>query len=81
MKAIRKIVKSEHNILNISIPSDFCHKDLELIILPYENGKSHNEPGSQVDYKDFILSLPVMSDSQYAEWETEKSYLYSWLKS
>ena len=27
-------------------------------------------------YPEFILSLPVMDDQQFAEWEAEKSSLY-----
>lgn len=80
MKAIRKIVRSDHKTLNISIPADFCDKDLELIILPYENGQAKANNGSQMAYKDFILGLPVMSEEQFGEWESDKTNLYSWFK-
>ena len=81
MQAIRKIVRTEDNTLSITLPDDFCHKNLELIILPFEGTEPKQESNSKENLKNFLINLPVMTDEQYEAWEKEGSDLFAWLKS
>ena len=52
MTALREIVRTSGEYYNLHIPEEYRNKEVEIIILPHENGKKE-KPQSEFDPKAF----------------------------
>lgn len=80
MKALRKVVKLNNNLLKLNIPVNFQSKYVEIIILPVNNldNETDNNESLDKDFQDFLLSGPVMSNEDYNHFLEKKNHFNQW---
>ncbi len=80
MKALRKVVKLNNNLLKLNIPVNFQSKYVEIIILPVNNidDEVDNDELLNTDFQNFLLSGPVMSNEDFNYFLDKKKHFNQW---
>ena len=80
MKALRKVVKLNNNLLKLNIPVNFQSKYVEIIILPINNidDEVDNDELLNTDFQNFLLSGPVMSNEDFNYFLEKKKHFNQW---
>ncbi len=79
MEAIKRRVKRRGKSITVSLPETFTSKEFDLIISPVEESNdSKAQMMSQKEFKDFLLSAPVMSDKEYQLIKEKQKHFNAW---